>query len=88
MKFADHLGEDIWLIRQGEKDPVLVKLIDAEPAGIWVENQKLTNHLLTLAGLPALPKTPLVFLPFSEIAAAIIFAGGTSLNEASFGVKP
>ncbi len=68
-----------------ETHPVVVKLINVENAGIWVEFPVKTN--VEWVGRPSLPKTPLFFLPFAIIAWISSRIEGHALPETRFGLK-
>jgi hypothetical protein len=63
-----------------------LKLRGVEFGGIWVESQELTNVLLKAAGRQTASRTPIVFLPYSEIALLVTSVEGASLSEKAFGL--
>lgn len=70
-----------------EQNPVFVKLLSVENGnGVWIESQKTTDHWLAMFKVTATPKTPVFFVPFSQIAWIMSFADYPALSEKSFGV--
>jgi len=65
---------------------LVVKLINVDENGIWIEDQKLTDLALEDLGLAALPKVITVFYPFASIHAILANLPGFSLSESKFGV--
>jgi hypothetical protein len=64
----------------------ILKLVEIEDAGIWVESEEFTKYLLTLAKLATTPKAPVFFVPYAQIC--WIFAGADypALLEKGFGL--
>lgn len=88
-KLTDIIGQSV-LIKSRVLDDnkaVLVKLIDVENGGIWIESQPKTDELLEFLGVSAAPKTPIFFLPFAQIAWLQSWLEIQSLSEKSFGVE-
>jgi hypothetical protein len=63
-----------------------VTLVNVEDAGIWIENQSLTNEVLEKLELPNVNQRALFFYPFSAFHAIFVTVPGTSLSEKAFGV--
>lgn len=63
-----------------------LKLHAVEDAGIWVENQKLTNQILSVAGVSASPKTAIFFLPWQQIVTIVGSLDVPGLSEKQLGV--
>jgi hypothetical protein len=63
-----------------------VKLLHVDDAGIWIENQTLTNEVLEAMNLPATDKVAVFFHPYAAIHAIFVSLPGTSLSEKAFGV--
>jgi hypothetical protein len=63
-----------------------VKLVTVDDAGIWVENQTLTNEVLERMNVPATEQVAVFFYPYAAIHAIYISLPGTSLSEKAFGV--
>jgi hypothetical protein len=85
----DHEGEMVIILLP---DPVLhtlekrhVKLVSVDAAGIWIEDQELTNAALERLAIPASPIRAAMFLPFASIHAIFVSAPGVSLSEKAFG---
>jgi hypothetical protein len=62
-----------------------VKLHGVEIGGMWIESEKATQVLLSATKLPA-GKTPVFFLPYSQIRFGVDVLDGISLSEKAFGV--
>jgi hypothetical protein len=63
-----------------------LKIHGAEAGGIWVESQTLTNLVLKSIKQASAPRTPIFFVPFSQITMAWQAIEQTSLSEPSFDV--
>jgi hypothetical protein len=63
-----------------------VTLLSVEDAGIWTENQDLTNEVLEKMHLPATNKRATFFYPYAALHAIFVMLPGTSLSEKAFGV--
>lgn len=63
-----------------------VTLLSVEDAGIWIENQNLTNEVLEKMNLPATNKRATFFYPYAALHAIFVTVPGTSLSEKAFGV--
>ena len=85
---ADLIGEEIIISIpfMHRIDLQLVKLHAIEPGGIWIENEPYTQTIAKALQVPAL-KTPLLFVPFSQIQYVMGVAEGISLSEKAFGVS-
>ena len=57
-----------------------------EDAGIWVESENLTQMVLAKLNRPASSRTPIFFLPFSQIGFVLSGIGKVSLSHKAFGV--
>jgi hypothetical protein len=57
-----------------------------EHGGIWIESQALTNAMIKAAGLQDPSKTPVFFLPFSQIVLLMTSVEGMSVSEGAFGI--
>ena len=87
----DFEGQPITLIipnpnRPGGLQRDRVKLLNVDDAGIWIENQALTNDVLTALDLPAAQQVLTVFYPYAAIHAILVETPGLSLSEEAFGV--
>ena len=69
-----------------EQHPAVVKLLNVETGGIWIESQKLTNHFLSEINVQQAPKTLVAFVPFQQIAWIFGSIDSPALSEKSFGV--
>jgi hypothetical protein len=90
-KLNDLKGEDIvlcltsWLIEQ--KNAVIVtKLVEIEDAGIWVEGRDVAKAIHDERQLAVIPKMPLFFVPFAQIAWIHGSADYPSLSEEKLGL--
>lgn len=63
-----------------------LKLHSVESGGVWVENQHLTDIMLRAVGYSGSSRTPVFFLPYSEIAFLVTSVEGQSLSETSLGL--
>jgi hypothetical protein len=63
-----------------------VTLLSVEDAGIWIENQDLTNDVLEKMNFPATNKRATFFYPYAALHAIFVTVPGTSLSEKAFGV--
>jgi hypothetical protein len=63
-----------------------VTLLTVEDAGIWIENQALTNEVLEKMNLAAVNQRTAFFYPFSALHAIFVKLPGTSLSEKAFGI--
>lgn len=63
-----------------------VTLLSVEDAGIWIENQKLTNEVLERMNLPSTEQRAVFFYPYAALHAIFVTIPGTSLSEKAFGV--
>ncbi len=62
------------------------KLHLVEPYGIWVENQKHTENMLTSAGVQVAQSTGVVFVPWSGVVVITGTVDSPSLSEKAFGL--
>jgi len=69
-----------------EEKPVLVKIVDVEESGLWIEWQAKTDEILQLLNVQTAPRTPIFFLPFAQIAWLHAWLEMPSLSEKGFGV--
>jgi hypothetical protein len=88
MNFTDFIDQTVILIiprlHPTKFHRVIVKGI--EGGGIWIQNQNVVNAMLQAVGQPSAEKTPVIFLPFHEIAIAIATVEGLALDEKAFGL--
>ena len=47
---------------------VEVKIVKVEAAGLWLESQAMTEHVLSHAQISAAPKTVVMFFPYQHIS--------------------
>jgi len=88
MKFEDMIGETVLAVVPFIDSVIFqqLKIHGAEAGGIWVECQHLTDKVLKSIRMPAVAKTPIFFVPFSQITFAWRAIDQTALSEQSFGV--
>jgi hypothetical protein len=67
---------------------VEIRVHKVEESGLWIESNDLTQAVLQDLNEPALTRTPILFVPFQQIAFVVATAQGVSLSEQSFGVQP
>jgi hypothetical protein len=65
---------------------ILTKLVEVEDAGIWVEGRDLAEFLHNLKQEAIIPRMPLFFVPFAQIAWISGSADYPSLSESKFGL--
>ena len=63
-------------------DLVLVKLLEIEPVGVWVESEDYNQTMLRQFKMPTSTTTLLLFVPFSEIEFLV-----TSINSVSLSLR-
>jgi hypothetical protein len=90
-KLKDFEGQPVTLIFLNPSHPgglqqEKVTLLNVEDAGIWIENQDLTNQVLDKMNLPATNKRAAFFYPYAALHAIFVSVPGTSLSEKAFGV--
>lgn len=90
VQFSDRLGEPILiaLSRDIKLRYHRVKLVGIEYGGIWIESQEIVNSLLATSGVATHDKTPVVFLPYGQLALVLASKDEVALNEKAFGVEP
>jgi len=64
----------------------ILRLVEIEDAGIWVESERFTKYLLTLTKLSTTPRSVVFFVPFAKIDWILSSADYPSLLEKSFGL--
>lgn len=87
-KLIDYVGHTI-LIRSipvNEERPAVVKLIDVDSGGIWVESQDATEHWLTELKKTSSPKTLVWFLPYAQISWILGSEDYPALSEKALGL--
>jgi hypothetical protein len=68
-----------------DTDLQVVKLIAVESGGIWIQNEQMTQRLLANLKLHA-GKTPIFFVPFSQVLFVMDASEEVSLSEKAFGL--
>jgi hypothetical protein len=88
MQLSDYIGSTVLAVIPGiDKTKVQkIKLHGVEAGGVWIENQSLTNAFLEFLGVSSAPKTLVLFVPYTAIAAIYAALDEPALNEKSFGV--
>jgi hypothetical protein len=70
-----------------QKDKVLVtRLVEIEDSGIWIEGKDLAEYLHALTKQAIIPKMPLFFVPFAQVAWITGSADYPSLSDKRLGV--
>jgi hypothetical protein len=70
-----------------EKDLIIVtKLIDVELSGIWVEARELAKVMHERFKESIIPRMPIFFVPFAQIASVSDSADYPSLSEKGLGL--
>lgn len=70
-----------------QKNPVLVtKLVDIESGGIWVEGKDLAEFFHAEFKQSIIPRMPIFFVPFAQIAWVSGSADYPSLSEKGLGL--
>jgi hypothetical protein len=88
-KLSDYVGQTV-LIRSipvDEQRPTVVKLVDVEAGGIWIESQDLTDHWLAELKVTSSPKTLVWFLPYAKISWIMGSEDYPALSEKALGLK-
>jgi hypothetical protein len=87
-QLRDFIGESIVILclPVDEDRPTVVKLLDVDDGGIWIEAQQLTERFLRDIGQQATLRSPVYFVPYAKISWIARFAGGPALSESSFGL--
>jgi hypothetical protein len=88
-KLADYVGQTLLIrcIPIDEERPTVVKLIDVEAGGIWIESQKVTDHWLAELKIASSPKTLVWFLPYAKISWILGSEDYPALSEKALGVE-
>ena len=63
-----------------------LKIHGIEFGGIWLECQNVTEGMLARIGEQSAPKTPIVFVPYSQIKFLLSSIDAPALSERGFGV--
>jgi hypothetical protein len=63
-----------------------IRLLSVEVSGLWIECEALTQGLLRNMKLAA-SKTPVSFLPYSQINFILVGGEKIALSESAFGLK-
>jgi hypothetical protein len=72
MKFSNLIGHQIVIIQRSNADPTTFTLLGVERWGLLVQNQQVTDYLLSKShDQQSRPKNAVAFLPFSEIVTVI-----------------
>jgi len=82
------IGEEVVALVPSLDSKVLQKitLLRIEASGLWIECEALTQGLLHNMNLPA-AKTPVLFVPYSQINFIIVGGEKIALSESAFGLK-
>lgn len=88
-KLSDSIGHTILLrsIPVDEQKPTVVKLIDVETGGIWIESQDLTDHWLGQVKVATSPKTLVWFVPYAKISWIMGSEDYPALSEKALGLE-
>jgi hypothetical protein len=87
-KLKDYVGRTV-LIRSipvNEERPVVVKLVDIDDGGIWIESQDATEHWLAEFKRASSPKTLVWFLPYDKISWILGSEDYPALSEKALGL--
>ena len=70
-----------------QSDRILITtLVDVEAAGVWIESPEMNKAIHAIAKTAMLPKTPIFFVPFAQIAWILSSADYPSLSEEGLGL--
>lgn len=69
-----------------ETEVILTKLVEIEVAGIWIEGRDLAKFLHNATRQAVIPKMPVFFVPFAQVAWITGSADYPSLSEKHFGL--
>jgi hypothetical protein len=88
MQFADIIGQQIVILipRLNQTKFHRVKLLGVESGGLWIQSQEVINVMLQIVGQTSAERTPVIFVPYHEIAVAMSSIEGLSLDEKAFGL--
>lgn len=89
-KLTDYVGRTV-LIRSipiDEDKPTVVKLVDVDAGGIWIESQKTTDHWLAELKITSSPRTLVWFLPYAKISWILGSEDYPALSEKALGIEP
>lgn len=88
LQLTDLVGETIFIrsIALDVKDPVFVKLFSVDSGGVWIQSQKITEEMLEALKRDSAPKSPVCFVPYSQIAWICHWIDEPSLSEKSLGL--
>jgi hypothetical protein len=87
-RFQEMIGETLLgvILPLHPTQMVSFKLRAVEAGGLWIESQIVIEGLLRKLGEQASEKTPLLFVPFSQIKYIAAFHDVPALSERGFGV--
>ena len=82
------IGEEVVALIASIDSKVLQKItvLSVESSGLWIECEALTQGLLHNMNLPA-AKTPVLFVPYSQINFIIVGGDKIALSESAFGLR-
>jgi hypothetical protein len=72
----------------GREKILTVWLHGVETGGIWIESQETTNCLLEHLKTSRALKTPIFFIPYSQIQTIIDSIDQVAISEKAFSIKP
>jgi len=90
-RLGDLVGSEVVMslvhpILEQPENITVTKLTGVEDSGIWIEGRDLANTLHESKQMAIIPKMPLFFVPFSQIAWIVAGADYPSLSESNLGV--
>ncbi len=90
MFLREKVGGTIWIRTPHLKNNQLhiVKLLSVDVGGIWIESETFTDTALKEVELTASPRTPVLFLPYSQIVYIISFEDVPSVSVEALGGTP
>lgn len=87
-KLADIIGQSVYVrsFVLDQNKAILVKILDVEAGGIWIEWQQKTEEILAILQTASTPVTPIFFLPYAQILWTHALLDTPALSEKAFGV--
>ncbi|MCU1284047.1 MAG: hypothetical protein JWO13_397 [Acidobacteriales bacterium] len=69
-----------------QRESILVKLLQVEPAGVWIESQDFTDKMMEQLGTSSSRTTLILFVPFHNVDYIVSSIDTVSLSETSYGL--
>ena len=87
-KLTDIIGQSVYVRSDvlNTNKTILVKILDVDVGGIWIEWQEKTEEILAILQAASAPVTPIFFLPYAQILWTHALLDSPALSEKAFGV--